>query len=117
MKNFNMVKLNLSKAKSFLKEELMLTGCEVSFGVLGADEKVPFLHAHKQNEEVYIFLKGEGTFSVDGEEFAVSKDSVVRVATAGMRGLSAKSTGLEYICIQAKENSLIQETMQDGIIG
>lgn len=102
--------------KSFIGEQLGLTGCEISFGQLEAGQAVPFLHTHKQNEEVYIITKGDGTFSVDGEDFEVSTGHVVRVATAGKRGIKAGESGIEYICIQAKEGSLTQKTADDGII-
>ena len=35
-------------------EQLGLTGCEISFNATPAGGFVPFVHAHKLNEEVYI---------------------------------------------------------------
>jgi mannose-6-phosphate isomerase-like protein (cupin superfamily) len=67
--------------KAFLKEVLGLTGAEVSLGTLDPGQAVPFFHAHKGNEEVYIFLSGEGTFQVDGDTFPIASGSVVRVST------------------------------------
>jgi len=102
--------------KIFLREQLGLTSCEVSFGALPAGQEVPFLHAHKENEEIYVFLRGDGVFLIDGREVAVCEGSVVKVAPAGKRGLKAGSADLIYVCVQAKENSLKQATMDDGII-
>ncbi|MGN1263218.1 MAG: cupin domain-containing protein, partial [Prevotella sp.] len=76
-----------------------------------------FFHHHKQNEEVYVVLSGEGHFILDGDELEVASGSVVRIAPEVSRNL--KSTGseqLKYICIQGKAGSLEQYTMTDGVI-
>ena len=103
--------------KSFLKDTLGLTSCEVSFGSLGASEAVPFFHDHKQNEEIYIILSGSGRFQVDGEVFCVEAGSAVRVSTGHSR--CVKNTGegtMVYLCVQAKENGLTQWVMEDAVI-
>jgi len=105
-----------TKGKFFLGEQLGITGCEISLGIIPAGQAVPFLHAHKENEEIYIFIKGTGIFSVDGEKMPVKEGSIIKVAPSGMRGLKASSEDLHYICVQSKENSLKQATMDDGII-
>ncbi|HWQ08169.1 MAG TPA: hypothetical protein VN436_03645, partial [Holophaga sp.] len=43
--------------KTFLGQVLGLTGMEVSFGALAPGTSMPFLHAHKQNEELYVVLE------------------------------------------------------------
>jgi mannose-6-phosphate isomerase-like protein (cupin superfamily) len=103
--------------KVFVKDELKETSCEISFGVLEPGQAVPFFHSHKQNEENYIVISGEGKFQVDNDVFAISEGSVVRVATNSNRNM--KNTGkanLVYICIQAKEGSLEGYTMTDADI-
>lgn len=100
--------------KLFLREMLGLTGCEVSMNRIGAGTGMPFLHAHRQNEEVYIVVSGEGTFYLDGEEVPVSEGSVLRVATSVSRGFCAGKEDLFLVCIQAKEGSLEQATREDG---
>jgi mannose-6-phosphate isomerase-like protein (cupin superfamily) len=103
--------------KVFVKDELKETSCEISFGVLEPGQAVPFFHSHKQNEENYIVISGEGKFQVDNDVFAISEGSVVRVATTSNRNM--KNTGkanLVYICIQAKEGSLEGYTMTDADI-
>ncbi len=100
-----------------LKEALGLTGCEVSQNVLPAGASVPFLHAHKQNEELYIFLAGEGVIELDGEAVAVRGGDAVRVAPSVMRRVSAGGSELRFLCVQAREGSLEQWTMTDGVMG
>jgi uncharacterized cupin superfamily protein len=104
------------KGKYFAGKSLGLTGCEVSLNYLPAGESVPFVHAHKQNEELYIITGGNGLFFVDGDEFAIEEGSLVRVAPAGERALKAGDQDLYYICIQVREGSLVQATIEDGVV-
>ncbi|WP_129125645.1 cupin domain-containing protein [Geomonas oryzae] len=102
------------KGKYFLGKNLGLTGCEVSLNRLQAGKGMPFLHAHRKNEELYIFLSGNGTFCVDGEEFPVREGSVVRVAPEGARSWTAGTEDLYFICIQAEVGTLSGATLEDG---
>jgi len=101
--------------KYFLGKELGLTGCEVSLNRLPAGKGLPFVHAHKKNEELYIVLRGSGTFFADGEEFPIQEGSLIRAAPEGERALRASSEDLYFICIQAQAGSLTQATLEDGI--
>ena len=105
------------EGKAFVKDILNTTSMEVSFGTLAPGCTVPFFHHHKQNEEVYVVLSGEGVFILDGKEEPVTSGSIVRVAPSVSR--NTKCTGtvpLVYICIQAKDGSLEQYTMGDGVV-
>lgn len=104
------------RGKVFLRENVGLTGCEVSLNRLPAGKGVPFVHAHRQNEELYVVLRGEGIFYVDGREFPVREGSVVRVAPAAERAYRGGSEDLYFICIQAREGSLAQATRDDGFL-
>lgn len=103
------------RGKFFAGKELGLTSCEVSLNRLPAGQAMPFTHAHKQNEELYIITAGSGTFYVDGNEFPVHEGSLIRVAPSGERSWKADEEDLYFICIQAKEGSLTQATLQDGM--
>ena len=110
---------NLSsfEGKVFIKDLLGTTSAEVSFGTLKAGESVPFYHRHKQNEEIYIFIDGEGCMMLDSNKVNVSNGSVVRVAPMVSRTVSCNgSKSLLFICIQAKANSLEQSVATDAII-
>lgn len=100
--------------KYFIGKELGLTGCEVSLNRLPAGKGIPFVHAHKKNEELYIVLRGSGTFFVDGDEFPVQEGSLIRVAPAGERAFRAGDEDLYFICIQTEAGSLTQATLEDG---
>lgn len=104
-------------SRVMLKENLGLTGTEISINRLPAGQSIPFVHAHKQNEEVYLFLQGKGAFWLDGEVLEVGAGTAVRVSPAAGRCIKADpGESLAYICIQARENSLQQATREDGII-
>ncbi len=107
----------LENGKAFLHDILKLTSCEISINVVPKDFEVPFNHKHKENEEIYIVIGGEGIIKVDSEEVKVKEGSAVRISPVAKRTI--KNTGkdeLLYICIQARENSLKQFGFGDGEI-
>lgn len=105
------------EGKAFIKEVLGTTSIEVSFGSLAKGQAVPFFHHHKQNEEVYVVLSGEGIFTLDGEEISVASGSIIRIAPKVSRCTKCTSPDpLVYICIQGKEGSLEQYTMTDAVV-
>ena len=109
--------LDSFEGKAFVKDILGTTSIELSFGTLAPGASVPFFHHHKQNEEVYVVLSGEGVFILDGKEEPVASGSIIRVAPEVSR--NTKCTGdvpLVYICIQGKVGSLEQYTMTDGVV-
>lgn len=109
--------LNAFEGKQFVKDATGATSCEISFGTLSTGEEVPFFHSHKENEENYIILSGQGRFQVNDEAFDIAEGSVIRVATNCDRNIKCTSSDpMIYICIQAKEGSLGNYTMTDAEI-
>ena len=109
--------LSAFTGKQFVKDCVGTTGCEISFSTLNPGEAAPFFHSHKQNEEVYLILRGSGDFQVDDTAFPIAEGSIVRVATHCNRSLRCTSAGsMLYLCIQVKEGSLDQCTLNDGVI-
>ena len=104
------------KGKAFLKEALGTTGSEVSVGALPANTALPFFHAHKQNEEVYVVLKGSGKMQVDEDVFDLQEGTVVRVSPQGSRGIISGPQGITYLCMQTKAGSLEEWTGDDAIL-
>jgi len=106
-----------TRGKLFLRARVGLTGMEVSLNSLRPEAAVPFLHTHREHEELYVFLSGSGEFVVDGERFPVEPGSVVKVDPAGRR--SWRNTGSEpltYVVIQAKADSVTCDTIADGVV-
>lgn len=107
--------INQENGKVFLHDVLDLTGCEISVNAAGKGFKVPFNHKHKQNEEVYIILKGEGIITVDGTAINVKEGSVVKILPQASRTIENTADGeFQFICVQAKTNSLEQFGLGDA---
>lgn len=111
--SINEVGKSYENGKAFLHDLLGLTSSEISVSVMPAGVKLPFNHKHKQNEEVYIFLKGEGSMTLDDEVVEVKEGTCIKVLPQVARTMEAKSD-LQYICVQAKANSLEQFGLGDA---
>ena len=116
MKNYE--KINVTGTDRVeLHDKIGLTGAEISVNFLPAGTGVPFVHTHKQNEEIYIILEGKGSFILDGEKTDISANDYIRVAPSTKRQISAAAdSALRYVCIQVKENSLEAYTANDGVV-
>jgi len=105
------------KGKYWVKEDLQMTGLELSVGSLPPGQGVSFQHAHQQNEELYLFLSGTGEMLLDGQILPVEAGTMVKVDPPVSR--SWRNTGadpLVYVVTQTKAGSLEQWTKTDGII-
>lgn len=114
----NYAKTNIDNAdRAELHEKLALTGAEVSINHLPAGASVPFVHAHRNNEEIYGILSGRGRALLDGETIELVAGDWVRIDPCVKRQIFAdQAEGLSYICIQVKANSLDGYTVTDAII-
>lgn len=100
-----------------LHDTLSLTGAEISINDLPAGANVPFVHSHKNNEEVYGILSGKGKVIIDGEEIALTAGDWVRIAPVAKRQFfAAEDEGISFVCIQTKENSLEGFTADDAVV-
>ncbi|MDA3043205.1 cupin domain-containing protein [Campylobacter sp. VBCF_06 NA8] len=115
MKNYTFARLDSNERVEF-KELLGLSGCEISLNTLPAGISVPFVHAHVQNEEVYIVLEGSGKLFIDGEEIAIAKGDIFKIDPSGERCISAGDETIRFLCIQVKAGSLEQYTDTDGVL-
>ena len=81
---------NVLHGKVFVGQAVGATGSELSFQTLVPGQDSGFLHTHKTHEELYIIIKGEGQYQVDGEIFPVREGTVIRVSPDGKRALKNK---------------------------
>ncbi len=115
MKNYSLVKVT-DGARTELHDALNLTGAEISVNTLPAGAKVPFVHAHKNNEEIYAVLEGKGSVIIDGEKIELTAGNWLRISPSAKRQFAAgDDSAIKYICVQVKENSLGAYTMDDAI--
>ena len=116
MSNYSKISVS-DGARTELHDSLSLTGAEVSINLLPAGAGVPFVHAHKLNEEIYGILEGAGKAVIDGEEVALKAGDWLRIAPAAKRQFfAAADSAIKYVCIQVRQNSLEGYTMTDAII-
>ena len=116
MANFSKVSVS-QDARTELHDKLSLTGAEVSINNLPAGASVPFVHSHKNNEEIYVVLAGKGKAVIDGEDVELAAGDWIRIAPAGNRRFfAAEDSAISFACIQVKENSLEGYTMDDAIV-
>lgn len=114
----NYTKTNIgNEGRTELHDKLALTGAEVSINQLPDGAGVPFVHSHKNNEEIYGIIAGEGKAVIDGEEIPLTAGDWLKVAPAAKRQFSASAnSGITYICIQVKANSLDGFTADDAVM-
>ena len=116
MKNYTKVNVG-NEPRTELHDLLGLTGAEVSFNNLPAGVGVPFVHSHKNNEEIYIVLEGKGTATLADEMVTLNKGDVLRILPSTKRQFKASDKeGITYICIQVKADSLKEYTATDAVI-
>lgn len=103
--------------KVFGGQAVGATGGEFSFQVFAPGQETGFLHTHKNHEELYFFLKGNGKFQVDGDVFPVGEGTVVRVAPDGRRSVRNDGTEpLVMLCVQYRGNTFTADDATDGNI-
>jgi mannose-6-phosphate isomerase-like protein (cupin superfamily) len=116
MSNYNKVTIT-EDTRTELHDKLSLTGAEVSINHLPAGASVPFVHAHKNNEEIYAILEGAGKAEIDGETVTLAAGDWLRISPAAKRRFfAAEDTGIRFLCIQVKEHSLGDYTKNDAIV-
>ena len=116
MKNYDKTTIG-NEGRVELHEALGLTGAEVSINQLPAGAGVPFVHFHKQNEEIYGILSGKGSVVLDGETVQLTAGDWLKVAPAAKRQFSAAGdSGMTFVCIQVKEHSLAGFTADVAVV-
>ncbi|WP_320033666.1 cupin domain-containing protein [Halarcobacter sp.] len=106
------------EGKIFLNELMSLSGSEISLNSFAPGQYFPFDHKHIKNEEIFIILKGNGEFEIDGNKFQIEEGSVVKVSPKEVRNIcnTSKDTNLLYIVIQTREDSMnSKKPTEDGI--
>jgi mannose-6-phosphate isomerase-like protein (cupin superfamily) len=104
-----------ARGKLFLRGLLGSAGLEVSLNVVPPGKGIPFLHRHRENDEVYVVVGGRGQFLVDGECIAVEEGSALRLAPAAARAWRNNSDApLYFLCLQYRADGVVQGGTRDG---
>lgn len=90
---------------------------EISFQTLGSGKEIPFDHMHRENEEVYVVIKGKGLFIIDDEVTQVKEGSIIRISpNAKRRWCNNSDKELIVMVIQAAHGSLNHFNVTDGYL-
>ena len=104
-----------ARGKLFLRGLLGSAGLEVSLNVVPPGKGIPFLHRHRENEEVYIVVGGRGQFLVDGECLDVAEGSALRLGPAAARAWRNNTDApLYFLCLQYRADGVVQGGTRDG---
>lgn len=77
----NYTKTNVgNEGRAELHETLSLTGAEVSINSLPAGASVPFVHSHKNNEEIYGVIAGKGTAIIDRDTIEITAGDWLKIS-------------------------------------
>lgn len=116
MKNYSITHVG-NERRTELHDRLNLTGAEVSINNLSRGTGVPFVHAHKNNEEIYFVISGRGHVMIDEEKIDLKAGDWLRISPKGKRQFFASDdSDISYVCIQVHENSLQGYSATDGIL-
>jgi mannose-6-phosphate isomerase-like protein (cupin superfamily) len=80
---------------------LEMENAGVSYLRVAPNFRIPFGHAHKNQEEVYVVVAGSGRLKLGDEVRDVEQWDAVRIHKDTMRGVEAGPDGLELIAIGA----------------
>ena len=104
-----------ARGKLFLRSLLGSAGLEMSLNVVPPGKGIPFLHRHRQNDEVYVVVGGRGQFLVDGECLDVAEGSVLRLSPPAARAWRNNSDApLYFLCLRYRADSVIEGGTADG---
>jgi uncharacterized cupin superfamily protein len=100
----------------FAGRDLGLEKSGISYQKLAPGFRMPFGHKHKEQEEVYVVMRGGGRVKLDDEIVDVKELDVVRVPSDTMRGFEAGPDGVELLAFGAPNTGPPQEDaeMQPG---
>lgn len=80
---------------------------------LDAGFRMPFGHKHKDQEEVYVVVRGSARVKVDDEVVELGEWDAIRFDTDSMRNVEAGPDGVEYLAFGAGDDPRDAEMVQD----
>ena len=78
--------------------------------------RMPFGHAHSEQEEVYVVTRGSGRLKLDDEVIELKEYDAVRIPAGTMRNCEAGPDGIEYLAFGAPfvEDKQAEADLQPG---
>jgi mannose-6-phosphate isomerase-like protein (cupin superfamily) len=85
----------------FAREPLELRNSGVSYLRLAPGERVPFGHTHKEQEEVYVVVRGSSRSKLDDEIVELREWDALRIPAQTMRNVEGGPDGIELLLFGA----------------
>ena len=85
----------------FATRELGGSTVGIALETIKPGKRVPFGHTHREQEEVYVVVRGSGRVKIDDAVHEVSEWDVIRVGPGTTRNFEAGSDGLELLAFGA----------------
>jgi quercetin dioxygenase-like cupin family protein len=96
------------------REPLDAEQTAVSYLRLAPDFRMPFGHKHKQQEEVYVLVRGGAKLKLDDEVIELTPWDAVRIDKDTVRNLEAGPDGAELILVGAPNTGANDAEMLQG---
>ena len=93
---------------------LELEQCGLSYQRIPPGYRFPYGHTHKEQEEVYVVVRGSGRMKLDDEIVEVKEWDAVRVPPGTWRGYEGGPEGLEILVFGAPN---LGENPRDDVEG
>jgi mannose-6-phosphate isomerase-like protein (cupin superfamily) len=93
---------------------LELEQCGLCYQRIPPDYRFPYGHTHKEQEEIYVVVRGSGWMKLDDEIVEVKEWDVVRVPPGTWRGYEGGQDGLEILVFGAPN---LGENPRDDVEG
>ena len=92
-------KLVKDNAQYVLKDNKFLNSLVLSSTMLRANQQTNG-HNHKGQEEIYFFISGQGTMTIDERSFEVNKGDVVLIPDGAFHKVqNPTDIGLYFVCV------------------
>jgi uncharacterized cupin superfamily protein len=100
----------------FATGDLGLEKSGAGFIRLAPGFRVPFGHAHSEQEELYVVIRGNAKVKLDDETIELREYDAVRVGPGVTRNVEAGPEGVEYLAFGAPavENKREEANIQPG---
>lgn len=85
----------------FAGPTLELQSSGVSYQRLAPGSRIPFGHRHKEQEELYVIVEGDGRMKLDDDVVDVRQWDAVRISKETMRCVEAGPDGIAFLAFGA----------------
>ena len=93
--------LSPSLEARFARKALGSSNLGVSRETLAPGFRVPFGHTHREQEEVYVVLRGSGRIKIDDVIVELGEGDLVRVPPGAWRCTEAGADGMQLLAVGA----------------